>query len=246
MSDERVVLILGGTGEAFDLAALIDASPGWRAVTSMAGRTRRPRLPEGEVVFGGFGGPEGLERCLAERGARAVIDATHPFAAQISQNTAWACTKAGVPLLRLDRPPWPVRSGWRLVSDVGEAARFFRRREERVFLTVGKKDLGKFENAGDSFFLIRTVDPVEDPLPIKNHDLITGRGPFSVEGELQIMREYGITWLVTKNSGGEAGSGKLTAAEQAGVGVCVIERPQFPECESVETPTEALRWLCEL
>jgi precorrin-6A/cobalt-precorrin-6A reductase len=67
-----------------------------------------------------------------------------------------------------------------------------------------------------------------------------------VEGELQIIREYGITWLVTKNSGGEAGSGKLTAAEQAGVGVCVIERPKLPECESVETPAEALRWLCKL
>jgi len=246
MSDEGVVLILGGTGEAFELAAMIDVSPGWRGVTSMAGRTRRPRLPEGEVISGGFGGPEGLERCLAERGARAMIDATHPFAAQISRNAVWACTKTGVPLLRLDRPPWPVRPGWRLVSDVGEAARFFRRREERVFLTIGKKDLVEFEIAGDSFFLIRTVDPVENFPPIKNHDFITGRGPFSVEGELQIIREYGITWLVTKNSGGEAGLGKLTAAEQAGVGVCVIERPKLPECESVETPEEALRWLCKL
>lgn len=243
MSDESVVLILGGTGEAFELAGMIDASPGWRPVTSMAGRTRRPRLPAGEVIFGGFGGPEGLAQCLADRGAQAVIDATHPFAAQISRNATQACTKTGVPLLRFERPPWPVKPGWRLVLDIGEAARIFRRREERVFLTVGKKGLGEFNNAGVSFFLVRTVDPIADSPPMENREFITGRGPFSVEGELRIMREYGITWLVTKNSGSEAGMSKLEAAEQAGAGVCVIGRPQLPECESVETSEEALRWL---
>ncbi|MBT5949287.1 MAG: cobalt-precorrin-6A reductase, partial [Nitrospinaceae bacterium] len=242
MSYEKVVLILGGTGEAFELAAMINALTGWRAVTSMAGRTKRPRRPVGEVIFGGFGGPEGLGRCLAERGALAMIDATHPFASQITRNAVQACTKAEIPLLRLDRPPWLVRQSWRLVSDIGEAARLFRGRKERVFLTIGKKELGEFGNVGDSFFLIRTVDPVEASPSNNNHEFVTGRGPYSVEGELQIMRDYGITWLVTKNSGGEVGMSKLIAAEQAGVSICVIERPKLPECESVETPAEAARW----
>ena len=64
---ERTVLILGGTGEAFELAEAIEAASGWHPLTSMAGRTRNPRTPAGEVIFGGFGGAAGLRDCLNER-----------------------------------------------------------------------------------------------------------------------------------------------------------------------------------
>ncbi len=110
---ERTVLILGGTGEAFELAEAIEAASGWHPLTSMAGRTRNPRTPAGEVIFGGFGGAAGLFDCLNERGISAVIDATHPFAAQISRNATEACVQADIPLIRLERPPWPVKPDWR-------------------------------------------------------------------------------------------------------------------------------------
>ncbi len=238
----RVVLILGGTGEAFDLAAIIETLPGWGPVTSMAGRTRSPRIPAGEVVFGGFGGVDGLAEFLKERGISAVIDATHPFAGLITRNAAEACETAGLPLLRLERPPWPVKAGWRCVPDADAAARFFRGREERVFITSGRKELGAFAGSA-SFFLVRTVDPIQDGPPLENCELIAARGPFTVADEKKILRDYGITWLVTKNSGGEGGRSKLIAAGEAGVGVCIIDRPPLPDCERVETAPEAVGWL---
>ncbi len=239
----RAVLILGGTGEAFNLAGRIDALPGWRPVTSMAGRTRSPRIPAGEVVFGGFGGVEGLAEFLKEREVSAVIDATHPFAEQITRNAAEGCSEAGIPLLRLERPPWSVKAGWRCFPDAGAVARFFRGREERVLITSGRKELGVFAGSGASFFLVRTVDPIQDGPPLENCELLAARGPFTVAGEKKILCDYGITWLVTKNSGGEAGLSKLIAAEEAGVGVCVINRPALPDCERVETALEAAQWL---
>src|SRR5699024_1251648 len=91
------VLILGGTGEARTLAGILDGS-GARFLSSLAGRVSRPRLPAGPVRIGGFGGPDGLAEYLRAEGIRAVVDATHPFAAGISANAAAACRRAGVPL----------------------------------------------------------------------------------------------------------------------------------------------------
>jgi len=242
----RTVLILGGTGEAYRLAGEIAAAPGWRPLTSLAGRTRSPRQPAGETISGGFGGPAGMIECLTERRISAVIDATHPFAERISQNAAEACARAGVPLVRVERPPWPEEPGWRPVPGLKEAAAFFRDRRERVFLTVGKKELEAFKDAGQCFFLIRTIDTVESPTPIEGAEYIQGRGPFTAESEGVIMRDYGITWLVAKNSGGEAGEGKLIAAGELGVSVCMISRPVSPKGESVESVDEAMDWLARL
>ncbi|MDX6728918.1 MAG: precorrin-6A/cobalt-precorrin-6A reductase, partial [Baekduia sp.] len=104
------VLILGGTAEARELAAGLDAA-GVRVVTSLAGRVARPRLPSGETRIGGFGGPAALAAWLAEHEIAAVVDATHPFAERISASAAQACGDAGVPLLRLQRPGWAERDG---------------------------------------------------------------------------------------------------------------------------------------
>ena len=95
--------MLGGTAEARELATALHAD-GLPVVSSLAGRLSRPLLPPGEVRIGGFGGAEGLERWLRERHVACVVDATHPFADQITESAVAACDAAGVPLLRLDRP----------------------------------------------------------------------------------------------------------------------------------------------
>jgi precorrin-6A/cobalt-precorrin-6A reductase len=118
-----MILILGGTGEARELAAGIHAA-GVAVTSSLAGRVSRPRLPDGETRIGGFGGPEALARWIDEHGVRAVVDATHPFAQRISASAAQACPRAGVPLLRLERPGWSERPGdrWQWVDDLDAAA----------------------------------------------------------------------------------------------------------------------------
>src|SRR5213082_3166502 len=98
-----MILILGGTAEARELAAGLDAA-GVSVTSSLAGRVSSPRLPAGETRVGGFGGPEALAGWILEHDVRAVIDATHPFAQRISASAAGACRAAAVPLLRLERP----------------------------------------------------------------------------------------------------------------------------------------------
>lgn len=238
------VLILGGTGEARDLAALLVERGDVRVVSSLAGRVARPRLPVGEVRIGGFGGPAGLATWLRGERVGAVVDATHPFAEQISENAAIACGDVGVPLLRLQRPGWSADDGddWRWAGSLSEAAALLPAAGSRVFLTTGRQGLGAFAGIDDAFFLIRCVDPPEVELP-RQHELLLDRGPYTVAGELALIDAHRLDVLITKDSGGALTAAKLTAARERGLPVIVIRRPGRPELPEVSTAADAARWL---
>jgi precorrin-6A/cobalt-precorrin-6A reductase len=236
------VLILGGTGEARELAAALVAA-GTDVLSSLAGRVRDPRLPEGPVRIGGFGGADGLEAFLTAEGITAIVDATHPFAGSITANAAVAAVAAGVPLLVLRRPEWDADPAWEAVPDIRAAAAAVRDWPgEEVFLTTGRRDLAAF--AGDDVhrFLVRTVDPPDGPAPGRM-TLIMDRGPYTVDRETALMREHGIGLLVTKNSGGPMTAAKLQAARDLGVQVVMVQRPALPDgIAAVATVPEAVRW----
>ena len=118
------VLILGGTTEASALARLLAGDPRFEATLSLAGRTSAPRPQPLATRIGGFGGIEGLARFLSEQAIAAVIDATHPYADQISANAVGASSQTGVPLASLVRPAWQAQAGdrWQVVSDAADAA----------------------------------------------------------------------------------------------------------------------------
>jgi precorrin-6A/cobalt-precorrin-6A reductase len=239
------VLVLGGTGEARALASLLVAD-GVSVVSSLAGRVQNPRLPDGEVRIGGFGGVEGMVAWLRENQPRVVVDATHPFAQQISHNAVAACAEVAVPLVRLVRPPWEAHPGdrWTVVEDIGEAARVvgsrFDQRQEptdqpqpRVLLTTGRQDVGAFAGIENAFFLIRVVDPPTGALP-PNHRVLRSRGPYGLDDERELMISEQIDLLVTKNSGGELTRAKLIVARELGIPVVMVARPIEP-CENVVT-----------
>jgi precorrin-6A/cobalt-precorrin-6A reductase len=238
----RTLLILGGTAEARELAAELDAA-GIAVTTSLAGRVARPRLPAGEVRIGGFGGPAGLAAYLAERGINAVVDATHPFAERISASAVTACQDSGVPLLRLERPGWTQRTGdrWQWVDDVDDAARTIAP-GRRVLLTTGRQGLAAFAHRDDAWFLVRCVDPPQPPLP-RHHELLLARGPYTVTGELALVDEHRIDLVITKDSGGIHTQAKLDAARERGLPVIVVRRPRRPDgAQTVTTVDGALRW----
>ena len=232
-----VILILGGTGEARRLAARL---PG-EVISSLAGRVTDPRLPEGEVRIGGFGGVDGLVEWLRANGITAVVDATHPFAATMTAHAVEATARAGLPLLVLRRPGWTPEPGddWRWVDSLEEAATDLP--GERVFLTTGRQDIAVFAGCGQ-FFLARSVEPPEPPMPQRIHVLLD-RGPFTVDGEVALMREHVIDLLVTKDSGGEQTAAKLVAARRLGVPVVVVRRPPAPAAPTVESVDAAVEWV---
>ncbi len=244
--DEPVrLLILGGTGEAAALARRLEAEPRVHAITSLAGRTRRPAAVPGDVRVGGFGGAAGLAGYLAREGVRLVVDATHPFAAAIAQHAAEACRSAAVPLLRLTRAPWaPVAADrWTEVSDMAAAADAAMRLGTRVFLSVGRRDLPAFAHMNDVWFLVRTIEPLDGPCPLANCELIHGRGPFAENDELSLLRSHATDLVVSKNSGGSATYPKIAAARSLGLPVVMIERPPALPGGHVEDIDDAIVWI---
>jgi precorrin-6A/cobalt-precorrin-6A reductase len=240
-----MILILGGTAEAREVAAALDAA-GIAVTSSLAGRVADPRLPEGAVRVGGFGGPSALAEWLAAEQVAAVVDATHPFAQRISASAAQACPEAGVPLLRLARPAWTRRPGddWRRAGDLEAAAALVPSLGERVLLTTGRQGLAAFAGVEDCWFLVRCVDPPQPPLPPR-HEVILDRGPYTLEGELALIDRHAIDLVVTKDSGGALTEAKLDAARERGLPVIVVDRPPRPpnETEAVATVAEALDWV---
>jgi precorrin-6A/cobalt-precorrin-6A reductase len=224
------LLILGGTAEARQLAAELAGRDGLRVTSSLAGRVAQPRTPAGGVRIGGFGGPGGLADWLREHRVDAVVDATHPFAAAISANAAQAAAAAGIPLCALRRPGWSAGPGdrWHPAASLADAAAQLPALGRRVFLTTGRLGLAAFAGLDQLRFLLRSVDPPEPPLP-RHTQVLLDRGPFTVEGERELLRTYDIDVLVTKDSGGPATAAKLTAARELSLPVVVVRRPPAPQ-----------------
>jgi precorrin-6A/cobalt-precorrin-6A reductase len=237
------LLILGGTAEAVALAEACVARPGLEVISSLAGRTRSPTLPPGEVRSGGFGGVAGLAKFLLERTIDRVVDATHPFAAQIGAHAEQACRDVGVARLRLLRPPWRPEPGdrWIEVADLAAAARLLPELGRRAFLTVGQRELEAFAGL-DLWFLVRTIEPA-GCLPLRRAYWLAGRGPFTVDGEIALLRAHAIDVLVTKASGGAATYAKLVAARRLGLPVVMVRRPLPPPGPVVDSVEAALAWL---
>ncbi|MFD7708644.1 cobalt-precorrin-6A reductase [Streptomyces sp. NPDC059786] len=240
------VLILGGTSEARRLAEILAAqAPDLTVTSSLAGRVTAPRLPPGEVRIGGFGGAGGLADWLGAHHVDALIDATHPFAATISFNAAEAAATAHVPLLALRRPGWVAGDGdvWHEAGSLEEAAALLPALGRRVFLTTGRMGLAAFAALADLWFLVRSVDAPEPPWPPRM-EVLLDRGPFTLDGERELLRRHRIDVVVTKDSGGAATAPKLTAAREAGVSVVVVRRPPVPVGVPEATgPGQAARWL---
>ena len=242
------VLLLGGTTEASMLAAMLADDPGFSAILSLAGATRRPVLPAIAHRIGGFGGVEGLAGWLRAERIEALVDATHPYAVQMSRHAAAAAASVGIPCLRIDRPAWTAQPGdrWTAVHDADAAAAALGAEPRRVLLTVGSRALLPFGRAPGHHYVIRCIDPPGPALLPPGAELLLARGPFTLDGETTLLAERRIEVLVSKNSGGAATAPKLEAARRLGLPVLMIERPAPPGgASAAATAADAMRWLSE-
>ncbi len=237
-------LILGGTTEAAALARCM-AEAGINGTVSMAGRVKTPAAQALPLRVGGFGGVAGLVAYLRDNDVSHVVDATHPFAAQMSTHAVEACAETGVSLLALTRAPWLAQPGdrWQHVPDIAGAVAVLDRLATRVFLAVGRMHLADFAVNSQHFHLLRLVDVPEGPPVFPDQHVIVDRGPFTVAGDLGLLRDHRIELVVSKNAGGTGAQAKIAAARQLDLPVLMIDRPVLPARRETHCVQEVMRWL---
>jgi precorrin-6A/cobalt-precorrin-6A reductase len=238
------VLILGGTAEARELAGRLAGRSELRVTLSLAGRTASPAPQPVPVRSGGFGGAAGLADYIVKERVDVLIDATHPYAAVMSANAAEAARKTKVPFVALRRPPWIATEGdrWIEVSDVYAAVQALGPTPRRVFVAIGRNELAPLQDAPAHHYLIRSVDPVDPPLPLPHVSYVTGRGPFGEVDDRALIEAHGIDAIIAKNSGGTPTYGKIAAARALGIDVIILRRPATPEGPAVPTVDAGIEW----
>jgi precorrin-6A/cobalt-precorrin-6A reductase len=239
------VLILGGTTEAFGLAHLLAADPRFETTLSLAGRTSKPRTQPVRARIGGFGGSDGLAAWLQQEAVAAVIDATHPYADQISSNAVTACGRLAIPLATIMRPAWQTEPGdtWQTVASAEAAADALGAEPRRVFLGLGRLELGAFASRPHHHYIARMIDPPEGTTLPRDIQLIFDRGPFDEQAETALLMEEKIDVLVCKNSGGAATYAKIIATRRLGIPVVMIARPHKAHGHTLDDAEGAAKWL---
>ena len=239
------LLILGGTGDGVELASEATKISGVEVISSLAGRTIAPKSLVGAVRIGGFGGEAGLVEYLQAEQIDLLIDATHPFAANISWNAAGAARQVGIPWLMLIRPGWERLPGddWIEVGSVEAAVVAIPASAGRIFLTIGRQQVALFAGLTGKWCLIRSIDLPDSSILLPPGEVLLDRGPFSLDQELQLLRDYRIDAIVSKNSGGDATYAKIIAARELGIPVVMVQRSIVPEGDVVTSVSGAIEWL---
>ena len=233
------LLLLGGVTEALALARRL----GPEHIYSLAGVGRVPEDLACQVRVGGYGGAEGLADYLREARIDLLIDATHPYAAQISGNAARAAAAVGIPCWALRRPAWQAgpEDDWREVADwpaLIDALAPFR----RPLFTLGREPLRHLDEIpAHQFWTLRALEACPGNARC---EVIGARGPFRLEDERALFARGRFDVLVSKNSGSGATEPKLEVARERGVPVLVLARPCLPAVDraffDVKTLAEAL------
>ncbi|WP_460080454.1 cobalt-precorrin-6A reductase [Pseudomonas sp. H3_H05] len=236
------ILLLGGVTEALAIARTL----GPRHIYSLAGIGRIPTDLTCQVRVGGYGGAEGLAQFIRAEGIDLLLDATHPYAAQISHNAAHAARACGIPCWALRRPAWQPRAGddWREVADWSELIQALQPFHRPLF-TLGREPLQHLHEIPlEQFWTLRALDVYPGN---ERCDVIGARGPFHIESERELFERRRIDVLVSKNSGSTATEPKLDVARERGVPVLVLKRPVLPEVDrEFGTVDEVLQELQQL
>ena len=220
MKTQTRILLLGGVTEALAIARTL----GPPHIYSLAGVGRVPDHLHCQLRVGGYGGAQGLAQFVRDEGIGLIVDATHPYAAQISENAALAAQLTGIPCWALRRPAWQPKpeDDWREVADWAElvnALAPFR----RPLFTLGREPLQHLgEIPEHQFWTLRALEVYPGN---ERCEVIGARGPFHIEDERELFERCDIDVLISKNSGSTATEPKLDVARERGVQVLVLKRP---------------------
>ena len=220
------ILLLGGVTEALAMARRL----GPQHIYSLAGVGRVPADLPCEVRVGGYGGAAGLAQYIRQQRIDLLLDATHPYAAQISHNAVSAAALAGIPCWALRRPAWQPQAGdnWREVADWAELVEALKPFQRPLF-TLGREPLEHLHEIPEGqFWTLRALDTYPGNARC---EVIGARGPFVIEDERTLFAQRRIDVLISKNSGSSATEPKLEVARERGTPVLILKRPQLPEVD---------------
>jgi len=220
------ILLLGGVTEALAIARTL----GPQHVYSLAGMGRVPTDLHCQVRVGGYGGAQGLAQYIREQRIDLLLDATHPYAAQISHNAAEAARCCAIACWALRRPAWQAQAAddWREVADWAELAAALKPFKRPLF-TLGKEPLAHLhEIPADQFWTLRALDPYPGN---ERCEVIGARGPFRIEDERLLFEQRHIDVLISKNSGSSATEPKLQIARERGVPGLILKRPALAKVD---------------
>ena len=229
------ILLLGGVTEALAIARTL--SP--EHVYSLAGVGRVPTDLRCQVRVGGYGGAEGLATYIRSEGITLLVDATHPYAAQMSANAAKAAGLAGIECWALRRPAWQPQTGddWREVTDWAELVQALAPFQRPLF-TLGREPLEHLQEIPPhQHWTLRALDPYPGTARC---EVIGARGPFCLEDERALFAQRRIDVLISKNSGSGATEPKLQVARELGLPVLVLKRPPLPQVDHTFTDAATL------
>ncbi|KJR96359.1 MAG: hypothetical protein VR68_14580 [Peptococcaceae bacterium BRH_c4a] len=239
-----MILVIGGTSDSRVIAELL-AAEGARVLVSAATRYGADlAVGDGIEVIWGRLNREGLTKLLITRNVKVLIDASHPFASEISANAAWACGQAGVHYIRFARPGIPDNQSpvleWS--ENYHAAARRACHFGKTIFLTTGSKTAGIFYETAREMGRRVVLRVIPDPDVIKSliaigispSDIVAMRGPFGEEINVALLRHFQADVMVSKESGDAGGLGeKIAAAEKLALPLLVVRRPPEPEGAAV-------------
>jgi precorrin-6A/cobalt-precorrin-6A reductase len=241
------LLLLAGAGEAREIAHALAAQSRFKVTASLHYPERVVDPLPVPTRVGQFGGEAAFDRFLSDQGIDAVLDATHPFAAQISFRSQRLCGARAIPFAQVLRPEWRPETGdtWVDVANETQAAEIVPP-GARVFTTTGRDSLRGFRNMHADHLFVRQLNEDPERKPVAKVTYISGTPPFSVQQEVDLFQDLKIDWLVVRNAGGEASRSKLDAARVLGLPVAMIRRPQQPPGAKLETAKAALDWALAL
>ncbi len=231
----KPILLLGGVTEALAIARTL----GPQHIYSLAGVGRVPTDLTCQVRVGGYGGVEGLAQFVRDEHIGLILDATHPYAAQISHNAAQAARLCGVPCWALRRPAWRPQAGddWREVADWAELIEALKPFKRPLF-TLGREPLQHLDEIPqEQFWTLRALEVYPGN---ERCEVIGARGPFLIEDERALFERQKIDVLISKNSGSTATEPKLEVARERGVPVLVLRRPVLAAADREFTAVAAV------
>ncbi len=231
-----MILILAGTSE------------GRRAALALEKESRKVMAATataygGELLQKDFQGEistrpldlEAMTELINRRSVTKVIDATHPFAEEVSRNAREACRLSGIDYERLEREGSDIQIGEGVIAarDTEEAVQIASGHAGNIFLTVGSSKLEHYARSLDPEKLIVRILPVKASLEkcldlgITPKNIIAMQGPFDEEINKLLFRRYRAGLVITKDSGPAGGvAEKINAARALGIPVILIARPQ--------------------